>query len=157
MGERFTDGKQNTGIGILFPTLGTGIKEAHCIQLVSKEFHTDRFFTGRGEYVQNAAPNGKLAHTFHHAAAAVPGGYQLGNQVIDFVFSSGFQGDHCMGKNSRGERSLACGFPGQNLDRGITAAQSVKLAQTLLFPGPGYDCSIIQCQIPAGKYGNLVA
>ena len=95
VGQRFADRQQHAGIGVFLPPLGARVKVAHGVQLIPKELNPDGLFGGGGEDVQNAAPQGKLPHALHHAAAAVSGGNQPGEQILYFVFFPGFQGNHC--------------------------------------------------------------
>ena len=148
-------GQDGDGGDVLTAALGRRVKEAHGVQLVAEEFRPHRPVFGGGEDVQNAATDGELTRSLHHAAAAVTGGDQSGDKLVNRIFLAGFQMECGSGKHSRGQRALAGRFPGHNLDRGISPPQRIKLPQPLLLPGAGNNGGIIQRQIPAGENGRI--
>ena len=50
--------------------------------------------------------------------------------------------------------TVAQGFPGEDLQLGLTTGQVEELPQSFLLPCPGYHGSIIECQFPAGQNGR---
>ena len=134
--------------------LGIRVKKTHGVQLVAKEFDSDRLVGCRGVYIQNTAPDGKLTGTLHHAAAAVTGGRELFDQIIQFVFTARLQAEGCASQHLGRHGPLAQGFPGEDLQLGLTTGQVEELPQSFLLPCPGYHGSIIECQFPAGQNGR---
>ena len=153
----FPYGKNGNAVGIFRAPLGDGVEEAHGVQLVSKELRPDGAVTGRGENIQNAAPDGKLPGTFHHAAPAVPAGGELPAQLLQGVGTANFQGEDTIPQNPGRHGTKAHGFPGQNLHLGDPGLQVVKLANPLLLPLPGDHGVVIQSQLSAGKGRGGVA
>ena len=155
VGQCLTDWENGGSGNVFFPPLGAGIKVAHGIQFVTEEFHSHRLLLCRGKQIHDSAADSKLPNAFHHAAAAVTGGDQSGDKLVNRIFLAGFQMECGSGKHSRGQCALAGGFPGHNLDRGISPPQRIKLPQPLLLPGAGNNGGIIQRQIPAGENGRI--
>ena len=92
-GLSLTYGKDRQFLNVVSTALGIRVKVTHGIQLVAEEFGTDRPVGGRRKDIHNAAPDRKLAGTFHHAAPAVTGGGKLIQQPVQRVFLSGFQAE----------------------------------------------------------------
>ena len=141
-------------IHIFRSSLGVRVKVTHGIQLIPKELHTNGHILCRRINVQNTAANRKLSRAFHHTAAAIAGSGKPVQQIIQHIFLTGFQPESGTGQHLWRHGTLAEGFPGKNLDRGLATGKIIELTQTLLLPASGNHSGIIQSQIPGGQNGN---
>ena len=80
-GDRGSGVQQQHLPDVFRPTLCNGVKYPHGVDLVVEELTPHRLIHQGGKHVQNAAPEGKLAHTLHLAAADIPGGRQAVRQI----------------------------------------------------------------------------
>ena len=156
-GLGFPNRQNGYGIDIFTAPLGGGVKIAHGIQFIAKELCADGQIGSRGEDVHNAAADGKLSAALYHTAAAVAGGGEPGNQDFQRIFFSHFQRKCGAEQHILRHGTLAEGFPGQNLHRGAAGGKVVELPQTLLFPCPGHNSSVIKGQFPSGQDGEGIA
>ena len=147
----FSYRKDGDAVCIFGTPLGNGVKVAHGIQFVPKELRPDRPVTGRGENIQNTAPDGKLPGTFHHTAPAVTAGGELPAQLIQSVGTADFQGKDTILQHPGGHGTQTHGLPGQNLYLGGPGLQIGKLTNPLLFPLAGDHGVVIQGQLSAGQ------
>ena len=142
-GLGFTHGQDHHGIDVVCTALGFGIKVTHGIQLVTKEFRTERLVCSRGEDINDTATNRKLTGAFHHAAAAVTAGGKLADQFLNGIFLSHSQSENRIQQHIFRHRSLAEGFPAENLQFCAALCQIVQLPQALLFPASGNHSGIV--------------
>ena len=81
MGQHLGGGQQQRLLDVPGPALGGGVKLPHGVNLIVKELTPHRLVHQGGKHVQNAAPQGELAHALHLAAAGISGGQQPLGQV----------------------------------------------------------------------------
>ena len=63
---------EDQGLGdVLDPALRPGVEEAHGVDLIPEELAADGLFHEGGEDIQDAAPDGELAHALHLLAAGI--------------------------------------------------------------------------------------
>ena len=82
LGEHLGGGEDAGLVQLDRPPLGGNIKEAHGVHLVPEQLHPYWLGVGGGEEVQNAPPQGELAHPLHLLAPGVAGGGQGLGQVV---------------------------------------------------------------------------
>ena len=153
-GLGFAHRQHGNGIDVFAAPLGVGIEIAHGIQFVSKEFRTDGLIGGRGEDIDDSAPDGELSAALYHAAAAIACRGELADQVLQGVFLPHLQGKGRAHQHRGRHGTKAEGFPGQNLKGRSALGQVIELPQPFLFPGTGYHGSVVKGQLPAGENGG---
>ena len=85
MGQYLGGGQQQRLLNVFRPPLGGGVKLAHGVDLVVKELAPHRLVHQGREHVQDAAPQGELAHALHLPAPDVPGGGQVLGQLVQIA------------------------------------------------------------------------
>ena len=93
VGQHLRRRKDQRGVHVPGPPLGGGVKGAHGVDLVVEELTAHRLVHQGGEHVQDAAPQGELAHALHLVAAGVPGGEQTLRQLPQLRLPPAVQGD----------------------------------------------------------------
>ena len=80
---------EDQGLGdVLDPALRAGVEEAHGVDLIPEELAADGLFHEGGEDIQDAAPDGELAHALHLLAAGIARrrqGFGEGGEVQDLL------------------------------------------------------------------------
>ena len=156
-GLGLADGEDQSLLNVVGTALGGGVEVAHGVQFVAEEFGTDGMVGGGGEDVQNAAADGELTGALHHAASAVTGGGEPGNQLLQGILGAHLQTEGGAHQHPAGHGPLAQGFPGQDLEPGLAAGQFPELTQALLLPGAGDTGGVIEGQFPVGQDGERLA
>ena len=156
-GLRLTDRQYHKVVDVVSTPLGIRIKITHGIQLVTKEFGTDRPVGSGGVDIQNATANSKLTGSLDHGASRVTGRGQTGKQFVNRIFLTHFQTECSTKQGGGGHGPLAERFPCENLEWCSAGCQIEQLAQALLLPCTGDHSSIIQGQLSAGQNRRCVA
>ena len=80
---------EDQGLGdVLDPALRAGVEEAHGVDLIPEALAADGLFHEGGEDIQDAAPDGELAHALHLLAAGIARrrqGFGEGGEVQDLL------------------------------------------------------------------------
>ena len=139
---------------VLNPALGQRVKQAHCVDLVSKELHAQRIVHRGAVHVQNPAPDGKLPHALDHLTAGIAALHQPGGKVLHVIESAGTQ------INRRAEqRPVRQGAQGQGLKGGnhqplFPGHHAVEQAQALLLPLARGGGGVVKGQLPRRQNGE---
>ena len=146
--------KHHQYIQIFRTTLIFRVKIAHGIQLVTKKFCSHRPISGRGVNIQNAATDSELAGAFHHGSAAVACMDQPGDQFFQRIFRAGLQREGGLLQHSGRHGAHTQGFPGQNLQHGLSLGKIIQLPQAFLLPGTADYGTVVKGQFTAGQDGG---
>ena len=95
LGQHLGGGKDFGLFQVPCPPLGSRVKEAHGVYLISKELAAHRPVMCRGEKIQDAAPQSKLPYPLHLVAAGVASGGQRLGQLVQVVI---FTHSQCLGR-----------------------------------------------------------
>ena len=145
-------GQDHHGFHIVTAPLGVRVEVAHGVQLVTEKFGAEGPVGGGGVDVHDAAADGELAGALDHAAAGVARVGQLVQELLQGVLLANLQGEGGLLQDCRGDGPLGEGFPGQNLQTGLTVRQGEELVQTLLLPGAADHGGVVEGQLPAGEH-----
>ena len=138
------------------PPLGAGVEGAHGVDLIVKKLAPHRLVHQGREHVQNAAPQGELAHALHLLAPGIPGGEQLLRQRAQLCLPPHLQGD------GQGPQGLRRQGPGHEAVRGghhhrrVPLGQGVQRRQTAPLPVPRTHGPGAELPLPA-KQGHGAA
>ena len=139
------------------PPLTCGVKGAHGVDLIVKELTPHRLVHQGGEHVQDAAPQGELAHALHLLAPGVPGGEQPLRQRAQVRLSPHLQGE---GQRPQGLRRQG---PGHEAVHGghhhgrLPLGQGVQRRQAAPLPVPGAHGPGAELPLPAQQGHGAVA
>ena len=104
--EEFPGGGDGDPGEVLLPALGLGGEGGDGVDLVPPELQPHRLGAVGGPEVQDAAPDGELAHPLHLAAPGVPRPKEGPDQLILFDLLSRQQGDGAFPEDRRGDGGL---------------------------------------------------
>ena len=139
------------------PPLGQGVKDAHGVDLVVKKVAADRLVHPRGEHVQDAAPEGELAHALHLVAAGVPRRRQVPGQGLQIEALPHLQGADGPQQGLPGAGPLEHGLR-RGHHRALPALQQgAQGRQPLEVELPGGDGAGGVVQLPGGDGQDLPA
>ena len=139
------------------PPLGAGVKGAHGVDLVVKELAPHRLVHQGGEHIQDAAPQGELAHALHLLAPGVSGGEQPLRQLSQVRLSPYLQGE------GQGPEELRRHGPGHETVRrghhhgGVPLGQGVQGRQAAALPVPGANSPWAELPLPAQQGHGAIA
>ena len=155
VGQHLRRRQHQGGPDVFHPPLGPGVKGAHGVDLIVKELAPHRLLHQRGEHVQDAAPQGELAHALHLLAAGVTGTGQLLRQFLQFRPLSHRQrpgqGHQPLRRQGPGRQGVGGGHD----DRCLAPGHGVQGRQAALLPGPGADGTRMQLPLPAQQRHRL--
>ena len=157
MGQHLGGGQQQRLLDVFRPALGGGVKLAHGVDLVVKELAPHRLIHQGGEHVQDAAPQGELAHALHLAAAGVPGGQQPLRQFPQVHPLPQAQPDGQAGQKLRRQGPGQQGVGGGHGYGRPPPGQGVQRRQAAPLPLPGAHRPGPQAPLPAQQQHRLHA
>ncbi len=139
--QQLHSGQQQRIVQIFCPALGKDVKGAHGIYLIIKKLAPDRLLHQRREYIQNASPQSKLAHTLHLVSPAVTGFHQTARKRLQVVAATGLQRDGSLPQPLRRTGFLQQRLSGSYHDAAAPVRQFIEGRNTAVFPLPGDDSS----------------
>ena len=129
--------QQQGGLQIFRPSLGDDVEGPQGIDLVVEELAPHRLGHQRREHVQNAAPQGELAHALHLIRPAVPRLRQPEGQGGGIVPLPHFQGNGGLPQEPGRAGLLEQGLGGSHQHLVSPAAQLVEGGDPVVLPLPG--------------------
>ena len=156
LGQHLGGGQDLRLADVLDAPLGVRVEEAHGIHFVPEELHTHRLLMGGREEVQNAPPQGKLAHALHLLAPGVPGGGEGFGKLVQVM---GLPHPHHLG--GLGEQGLGDGALEEGLYRthqqgALPRRQRPQDGQPPVLILPGYHRRVVEGELPGGQGGHLL-
>ena len=124
-------------------------KDPHAVQLVPPELHPDRLGRGRGEEVQDATPEGKLARALHLLAPGVAGGGETVAEVVEVVGLPHLQGETGLLQGGGGQGALQKALHRGHHHRGLALGHGPKNRQPLVLPLVGDGGGGVEGELPA--------
>ena len=150
-------GGQNAHFGAVFrSSLGVDVKKPHGVHFVAEKLHPDGVPLGRGEEIQNAAPQGKLAHALHLLTPAVSGGHQNFCQFLQIVAFSDAQGAAGLPQILRRHGPLEQSFHSGHQNGAFFIQKVLKQGQPLMFPRAGRRCRLMKGELPGGEHRRFL-
>ena len=139
------------------PALTVHVEQAHGVHVGVPELNAHRVILGRGVYVQNAAPEGKLAHALHLLAPGVPQRRQPVGKLRQVVLPALLHRHDVPGQLLRGQGALH-----EALHRGhdqgrFIPGHVVEGGQTLVLPLAGGHRAVVEQKFPGGQQGDALA
>ena len=141
---------------ILDAPLGVGIEEAHGVDLVPEELHPDGLGVGRGEKVQDAPPQGELAHALHLLAAGVARGGQGAGQLPQVVPLSHPQNLGRLGQQGFGNGALENGLHRTDQQGALPRRQGPQGGQPPVLVLPGHHRGVVEGELPGRECAHLL-
>jgi hypothetical protein len=133
---------------VLDAPLGVGIEEAHGVDFVPEELHPDGLGVGRGEKVQDAPPQGELAHALHLLAAGVARGGQGAGQLPQVVPLSHPQNLGRLGQQGFGNGALENGLHRTHQQGALPRRQRPQGGQPPVLVLPGHHRGVVEGELP---------
>ena len=147
--QRLRHRQQHGPLQIVGPALGQRVEGPHGVQLVAEELRPDRGVHGRAVYVQDPAPERKLAHALHHLAAGIARPQQTGAERLQVVLLPPGQLHRSGSKGAFRQGTQGQGLPGGEQQLGLPVGKGPKGPQPPLLPLAGGGGGVVEGQIPA--------
>ena len=153
-GQHLPGGEEGDGLPLGGAPLGDGVEETQGVDLIPPELQAHGEVQAGGEHVQDAPPQGELAHPLHLVAPGVP---RLDQEVGDLLQPAGLAGGELpavAGKDVRGQGALEQPLDGGHQDGAVPPGQPGQDLQPLVLPLAG-GCPRVKQKVPGGKEGDL--
>ena len=106
LGQHLPHGEEHGLVQVAHPALAGNVEQAHGVHVGVPELHPHRVVLGRGEHVQNAPTQGKLAHALHLVASGVTQGGEGIAELGGVIGAAGADGHHMFLELLGGEGAL---------------------------------------------------
>ena len=149
---------------VLCAPLGTRVEESQGVHLVPEELRPHRPGLGGGKEIQDAAPQGKLAHALHLLAPGVARGGESPGQLGQVAALPHPQHLGGLGEQGLGKGALEQGLHGAHQQGALPRRQSAQHAQPPVLPLAGDHGRVVKGKLPglqgahrlAGKGGQVL-
>ena len=133
---------------VLHPALAVRVEEAHGVDLVAEELEPHRLGVGRGEEVQNSAPQGELAHALHLLAAGVARRSEGGGQLLQRAPVPGAEGPAGFGQERRGNGALEEGLHRRHSEGALSRQEGGEGREPPVLVLPGDHRRVVEGKLP---------
>ena len=157
LGQHLGHGQDVAALEVLHPALGGGVEGPHGVQLVPEELAADGVVPGGGKEVQDAPPQGELAHAFHLVAPDVAGGGEGVGQLVQVVGLPHPEGVDGLKEEGFGQGPLEEGLRGGHHQGCLPLGHGPEDGEPPVLPLPGDHGGVVEGELPAGEEADLFA
>ena len=130
------------------PALGGYVEGAHGVHVPVPELYAHRVVHAGGKHVQDAAPQGELAHPLHLLAPGIAQGGQPVRQLVRVIAAGGVHLHHMGGQRPGGEGALEQPLHRGGDEPGPALGHGVEGGKALVLPLAGGHRAVVEQKFP---------
>ena len=156
LGQHLGSGKDHPLGDPLGPPLASRLEEPHGVYFVVKKLQAQGQGPGRGKYIQNTAPKGKLSHAFHLVTTGITGGGKLFSELVQIIPFPLPEDKAELIQPFRRNGALKQGLGGGHQKGDLSLPKRPEYPQPFMLPLPGGHGGVVEGKLPGRQQKDLL-